>query len=155
MLMLRKLVKRIKGLAYNQFTRHRRHPRDHAEIAARHPHGEGVHAGRGHAAARRRKYAVVERKRQQMALGRQPLEPADGDLGGFAIRARLPLYGGYSVVALGATPTSSSPSCRHFLPATEPAKKAPVATTSTSTDQLVGARMLWKSTTARRANPRP
>jgi len=56
MLVLRKLVKRIKGLAHNQFQRHRRHHGDHAGIAAGYPHRQGIHVGTDHARSHRRQH---------------------------------------------------------------------------------------------------
>ncbi len=56
-----------------------RHPRDHAGIAAGHPHGEGLHPRRHHARAHRRQYRRGGAQRQQDGAGLQPLQPADGN----------------------------------------------------------------------------
>ena len=59
--------------------RQRRHHGDHAGIAAGHPHGEGLHARSGHAAADRREHRGRRAQRQQDGAGLQPLQPADGN----------------------------------------------------------------------------
>src|SRR5947209_13837616 len=61
-------------------------------------------------------------------------------LGGFAVAGCL-LYGGYSVVALGATPGAFFSFMTAFLMATEPAKRLARLNIDLNS-QLVGARML-------------
>ena len=61
-------------------------------------------------------------------------------LGGFAVAGCL-LYGGYSVVALGATPGQFFSFMTAFLMATEPAKRLARLNIDLNS-QLVGARML-------------
>src|SRR5205085_11786275 len=61
-------------------------------------------------------------------------------LGGFAVAGCL-LYGGYSVVALGATPGQFFSFMSAFLLATEPAKRLARPNIDLNS-QLVGARML-------------
>ena len=92
MLVLRKLVKRIKGLALQPVHRHRRHSRDHAGIAAGHPHGEGVHAGRDHARAHRCEHHRRRAQRQQDGAGVEPLEPADGNARRLRGRRRIDVW---------------------------------------------------------------
>ena len=103
MLVLRKLVKRIKGLAHNQFDRHRRYHGNHAGIA----HGiRTVKAFTLEQTMRERideSIAAVERNANKMARVSNRSSPLMETLGGFAIAGGL-MYGGYSVVALGATP---------------------------------------------------
>ncbi len=59
--------------------RHRRHPRDHAGIAAGHSHRQGLHARTDHARADRRQHRGGRAQRQQDGAGLQPLQPADGN----------------------------------------------------------------------------
>ena len=88
--------------------RHRRHPRDHAGIAARHPHREGVHAGRGHAAsASTRTSPSVERNANKMARVANRSNPLMEMLGGFAVAGCL-MYGGYAWSRSARRPASSS-----------------------------------------------
>ena len=84
--------------------RHRRHHGDHAGIAAGHPHREGVHA-RSRPCSERidASIAAVERNANKMARVSNRSSPLMETLGGFAVAGCL-MYGGYSVVALGATP---------------------------------------------------
>ena len=82
MLILRKLVKRIKGLASQPVHRHRRHSGNHAGIAAGHPHRQGVHAGTDHArSASTPSISGGRIQRQQDGAGFQPFQPADGNAG--------------------------------------------------------------------------
>ena len=103
MLILRKLVKRIKGLAFNQFTGNA----DVLEIMQESLQGiRTVKAFTLEATMQRRideSIAVVERNSNKMARVSNRSNPLMETLGGFAVSGCL-LYGGYSVVALGATP---------------------------------------------------
>ena len=66
--------------------------------------------------------AVVERNANKMARVSNRSNPLMEMLGGFAVAGCL-LYGGYSVVALGATPGQFFSFMTAFLLATEPAKR--------------------------------
>src|SRR6266853_1695415 len=103
MLILRKLVKRIKGLALNQFTG----TADILEIMLESLQGiRTVKAFTLEEAMRQRidaSIAAVERNANKMARVFNRSSPLMEMLGGFAVAGGL-LYGGYSVVALGATP---------------------------------------------------
>ncbi len=79
MLVLRKLVKRIKGLAYSQFLGTADILETMQEIAAGHPHRQGVHARTGDARTHQRTYLGRRAQRQQDGARVQPLQPADGD----------------------------------------------------------------------------
>ena len=141
MLLLRKLVKRIKGLAHNQVHRQRRHPGDDAGIAAGHPHREGVHAGRRRCSGSIDEHiAASSSNANKMARVSNRANPLMEMLGGFAVAGCL-LYGGYSVVALGATPGQFFSFMTAFLLATEPAKRLARLNIDLNS-KLVGARML-------------
>src|SRR5207342_2129304 len=103
MLILRKLVKRVKGLAYNQFTG----TADIMETMQESLQGiRTVKAFTLEQAMQRRideNISVVERNANKMARVSNRANPLMETLGGFAVAGCL-LYGGYSVVALGATP---------------------------------------------------
>ena len=83
MLVLRKLVKRIKGLAHNQFTGTADILETMQESAAGHPHRQGVHARADHARAHRRQHRGGRTQRQQDGARVQPFQPADGNAGRF------------------------------------------------------------------------
>ena len=140
MLMLRKLVKRIKGLAYNQFTG----TADILETMQESLQGiRTVKAFTLEEAMQRRideNIAVVERNANKMARVSNRSNPLMETLGGFAVAGCL-LYGGYSVVALGATPGQFFSFMSAFLLATEPAKRLSRLNIDLNS-QLVGARML-------------
>ena len=140
MLMLRKLVKRIKGLAYNQFTG----TADILETMQESLQGiRTVKAFTLEEAMQRRideNIAVVERNANKMARVANRSNPLMEMLGGFAVAGCL-LYGGYSVVALGATPGQFFSFMSAFLLATEPAKRLARLNIDLNS-QLVGARML-------------
>ena len=110
MLVLRKLVKRIKGLAYNQFTG----TADIMETMQESLQGiRTVKAFTLEETMQKRideNIAIVERNANKMARVANRSNPLMEMLGGFAVAGCL-LYGGYSVVALNATPGA-------FLPAT-------------------------------------
>ena len=104
MLILRKLVKRIKGLAHNQFTG----TADIMETMQESLQGirtvkaftlEADHAASASTTTSR----SVERNANKMARVSNRSNPLMEMLGGFAVAGCL-LYGGYSVVAIGATP---------------------------------------------------
>src|SRR5205823_9704748 len=140
MLMLRKLVKRIKGLAYNQFTG----TADILETMQESLQGiRTVKAFTLEETMQRRideNIAIVERNSNKMTRVATRSNPLMEMLGGFAVAGCL-LYGGYSVVALGATPGQFFSFMTAFLMATEPAK--PLARLHLDLNsQLVGARML-------------
>ena len=123
MLVLRKLVKRIKGLAHNQFTG----TADIMETMQESLQGirtvkaftlEADHA----ASASTPDIAAVERNANKMARVSNRSSPLMETLGGFAVAGGL-MYGGYSVVALGATPGQFFSFMTAFLLAYEPAKR--------------------------------
>ncbi len=140
MLVLRKLVKRIKGLAYNQFTG----TADILETMQESLQGiRTVKAFTLEEAMQRRideNIAIVERNSNKMARVSNRSNPLMEMLGGFAVAGCL-LYGGYSVVALGATPGQFFSFMTAFLLATEPAKRLARLNIDLNS-QLVGARML-------------
>lgn len=140
MLVLRKLVKRIKGLAYNQFTG----TADILETMQESLQGiRTVKAFTLEETMRQRideNIAVVERNANKMARVANRSNPLMEMLGGFAVAGCL-LYGGYSVVALGATPGQFFSFMSAFLMATEPAKRLSRLNIDLNS-QLVGARML-------------
>jgi ATP-binding cassette subfamily B protein len=140
MLMLRKLVKRIKGLAYSQFTG----TADILETMQESLQGiRTVKAFTLEETMQRRideNIAVVERNANKMARVANRSNPLMEMLGGFAVAGCL-LYGGYSVVALGATPGQFFSFMSAFLLATEPAKRLSRLNIDLNS-QLVGARML-------------
>lgn len=140
MLILRKLVKRVKGLAYNQFTG----TADIMETMQESLQGiRTVKAFTLEDTMQRRideNIAVVERNANKMARVSNRANPLMETLGGFAVAGCL-LYGGYSVVALGATPGQFFSFMTAFLLATEPAKRLARLNIDLNS-QLVGARML-------------
>jgi ATP-binding cassette, subfamily B, bacterial MsbA len=140
MLMLRKLVKRIKGLAYSQFTG----TADILETMQESLQGiRTVKAFTLEETMQQRideNIAVVERNANKMARVANRSNPLMEMLGGFAVAGCL-LYGGYSVVALGATPGQFFSFMSAFLLATEPAKRLSRLNIDLNS-QLVGARML-------------
>ncbi len=140
MLMLRKLVKRIKGLAYNQFTG----TADIMETMQESLQGiRTVKAFTLEDAMQQRideHIATVENNANKMARVANRSNPLMEMLGGFAVAGCL-LYGGYSVVALGSTPGQFFTFLTAFLMATEPAKRLARLNIDLNS-QLVGARML-------------
>src|ERR1700752_3791544 len=140
MLVMRKLVKRIKGLAHNQFTG----TADILETMQESLQGiRTVKAFTLEQTMQRRideNIAVVERNANKMARVSNRPSPLMEMLGGFAVAGCL-LYGGYSVVALGATPGQFFSFMTAFLMATEPAKRLARLNIDLNS-QLVGARML-------------
>jgi ABC-type multidrug transport system fused ATPase/permease subunit len=140
MLVLRKLVKRIKGLAYNQFTG----TADILETMQESLQGiRTVKAFTLEQTMRERideNIAIVERNANKMARVSNRSSPLMETLGGFAVAGGL-MYGGYSVVALGATPGQFFSFLTAFLMAYEPAKRLARLNIELNSN-LVGARML-------------
>src|SRR6476620_11111128 len=140
MLVLRKLVKRIKGLAFNQFTG----TADILETMQESLQGiRTVKAFTLEDTMQKRideNIAIVERNANKMARVANRSNPLMEMLGGFAVAGCL-LYGGYSVDALGATPGAFFSFMTAFLMATEPAKRLARLNIDLNS-QLVGARML-------------
>ncbi|PAY04421.1 MULTISPECIES: ABC transporter ATP-binding protein [Bradyrhizobium] len=140
MLMLRRLVKRIKGLAYNQFTG----TADIMETMQESLQGiRTVKAFTLEDAMQQRideNISIVERNANKMARVANRSNPLMEMLGGFAVAGCL-MYGGYSVVALGSTPGQFFTFLTAFLMATEPAKRLARLNIDLNS-QLVGARML-------------
>ena len=140
MLLLRKMIKRIKGLAFNQFTG----TADILETMQESLQGiRTVKAFTLEGAMQKRiddDIAAVERNANKMARVSNRANPLMETLGGFAVAGCL-LYGGYSVVALGATPGQFFSFMTAFLMATEPAKRLARLNIDLNS-QLVGARML-------------
>jgi ATP-binding cassette, subfamily B, bacterial MsbA len=140
MLVLRKLVKRIKGLAYHQFTG----TADILETMQESLQGiRTVKAFTLEDAMRARideNIAIVERNANKMARVSNRSNPLMEMLGGFAVAGCL-MYGGYAVVALNATPGQFFSFMTAFLMATEPAKRLARLNIDLNS-QLVGARML-------------
>lgn len=140
MLFLRKMIKRIKGLAYSQFTG----TADILETMQESLQGiRTVKAFTLEEAMQKRiddDITAVERNSNKMARVSNRANPLMETLGGFAVAGCL-LYGGYSVVALGATPGQFFSFMTAFLLATEPAKRLARLNIDLNS-QLVGARML-------------
>ncbi len=140
MLVLRKLVKRIKGLAYNQFVGNA----DILETMQESLQGiRTVKAFTLEQAMRERideHITAVERNANKMARVSNRSSPLMETLGGLAVAGGL-MYGGYSVVALGATPGQFFSFLTAFLMAYEPAKRLARLNIELNSN-LVGARML-------------
>src|SRR5215469_12318665 len=140
MLILSKLVKRIKGLAYNQFL-------GTADILETMQESlQGIRTVKAFTLEQEMRerinahVAAVERNANKMARVSNRSSPLMEMLGGFAVAGCL-LYGGYSVVALGKSPGEFFSFLTAFLMATEPAKKLARLNIDLNS-QLVGARML-------------
>jgi ABC-type multidrug transport system fused ATPase/permease subunit len=140
MLVLRKLVKRIKGLAHNQFTG----TADILETMQESLQGiRTVKAFTLEQTMRERidaSIAAVEGNANKMARVSNRASPLMETLGGFAIAGGL-MYGGYSVVALGATPGQFFSFLTAFLLAYEPAKRLARLNIELNSS-LIGARKL-------------
>ena len=140
MFVLRKLVKRIKGLAYNQFTG----TADIMETMQESLQGiRTVKAFTLEEIMRQRiddSIVAVERNANKMARVSNRSSPLMETLGGFAVAGGL-MYGGYSVVALGATPGQFFTFLAAFLMAYEPAKRLARLNIELNAG-LIGARML-------------
>jgi ABC-type multidrug transport system fused ATPase/permease subunit len=140
MLVLRKLVKRIKGLAHNQFTgtadimetmqESLQGIRTVKAFTLEQTMGERIDAS----------ISAVERNANKMARVSNRSSPLMETLGGFAVAGGL-MYGGYSVVALGATPGQFFSFLTAFLLAYEPAKRLARLNIELNSS-LIGARKL-------------
>jgi len=133
-------VKRIKGLAHNQFTG----TADIMETMQESLQGiRTVKAFNLEETMRERidgSIDAVERNANKMARVSNRSSPLMETLGGFAVAGGL-LYGGYSVVAMGATPGQFFSFLTAFLMAYEPAKRLARLNIELNSN-LVGARML-------------
>jgi len=140
MLVLRKLVKRIKGLAHNQFTG----TADILETMQESLQGiRTVKAFTLEQTMRERidaSITAVERNANKMARVSNRSSPLMETLGGFAVAGGL-MYGGYSVVATGATPGQFFSFLTAFLMAYEPAKRLARLNIELNSN-LIGARKL-------------
>jgi ABC-type multidrug transport system fused ATPase/permease subunit len=140
MLVLRKLVKRIKGLADTQFTG----TADIMETMQESLQGiRTVKAFTLEQTMRERidtSITAVENNANKMARVSNRASPLMETLGGLAIAGGL-MYGGYSVVALGATPGQFFSFLTAFLLAYEPAKRLARLNIELNSS-LIGARKL-------------
>jgi len=140
MLVLRKLVKRIKGLAHTQFTG----TADIMETMQESLQGiRTVKAFTLEQTMRERidaSITAVELNANKMARVSNRSSPLMETLGGLAVAAGL-MYGGYSVVALGATPGQFFSFLTAFLLAYEPAKRLARLNIELNSS-LIGARKL-------------
>lgn len=140
MFVLRKLVKRIKGLAHNQFSG----TADIMETMQESLQGiRTVKAFTLEAAMRERidaSITAVELNANKMARISNRSSPLMETLGGFAIAGGL-MYGGYRVVAMGASPGQFFSFLTAFLLAYEPAKRLARLNIELNSN-LVGARKL-------------
>src|SRR5882724_5250406 len=139
-LVLRTLVKRIKGLAHNQFT-------GTADILETMQESlQGIRTVKAFTLEQTMRdridasIAAVERNANKMARVSNRSSPLMETLGGFAIAGGL-MYGGYSVVAMGATPGQFFSFLTAFLMAYEPAKRLARLNIELNS-YLVGARKL-------------
>jgi ATP-binding cassette subfamily B protein len=140
MLVLRKLVKRIKGLAHNQFT-------GTADILETMQESlQGIRTVKAFTLEQTMRERIdasimaVERNANKMARVSNRASPLMETLGGFAIAGGL-MYGGYSVVAMGATPGQFFSFLTAFLMAYEPAKRLARLNIELNSN-LIGARKL-------------
>jgi ABC-type multidrug transport system fused ATPase/permease subunit len=140
MLVLRKLVKRIKGLAHTQFTG----TADIMETMQESLQGiRTVKAFTLEQTMRERidaSITAVEVNANKMARVSNRSSPLMETLGGLAVAGGL-MYGGYSVVALGATPGQFFSFLTAFLLAYEPAKRLARLNIELNSS-LIGARKL-------------
>ncbi|MDB5654913.1 MAG: transporter, transrane region [Tardiphaga sp.] len=140
MLILRKLVRRIKGLARTQFTG----TADIMETMQESLQGiRTVKAFTLEQTMQERMEAsitAVERNANKMAKVSNRSSPLMETLGGFAIAGSL-MYGGYRVVAMGATPGQFFSFLTAFLLAYEPAKRLARLNIDLNSS-LIGAQML-------------
>jgi len=139
-LFLRKLVKRIRGLAYTQFT-------GTAEIMETMQEAlQGISTVKAFTLENNMRerinenIAAVERNANKMARISNRSSPLMETLGGIAVAGGL-LYGGYTVIALGSTPGQFISFLTAFLMVTEPAKRLARLNIELNSN-LVGARML-------------
>jgi ATP-binding cassette subfamily B protein len=140
MLVLRKLVKRIKGLAHSQFT-------GTADIMETMQESlQGIRTVKAFTLEETMSARIdvsidaVERNANKMARVSNRASPLMETLGGFAIAGAL-VYGGYRVVALGATPGQFFSFLTAFLLAYEPAKRLARLNIELNSN-LIGARKL-------------
>ena len=140
MIVLRKLVKRIKGLAHSQF----HGTADIMETMQESLQGiRTVKAFTLEQTMRERidaSIAAVEQTNNKMARVSNRASPLMETLGGFAIAGAL-MYGGYRVVAMGATPGQFFSFLTAFLLAYEPAKRLARLNIELNSS-LIGARKL-------------
>src|ERR1700756_2575129 len=139
-LVLRKLVKRIKGLAYNQFT-------GTADILETMQESlQGIRTVKAFTLEETMRDRInesiegVERNANKRARVSNRSSPLMETLGGLAVAGGL-MYGGYSVVAQHATPGQFFSFLTAFLMAYEPAKRLARLNIDLNSN-LVGARML-------------
>ena len=140
MVVLRKLVKRIKGLAHSQF-------HGTADIMETMQESlQGIRTVKAFTLERTMReridasIAAVEQTNNKMARVSNRASPLMETLGGFAIAGGL-MYGGYRVVAMGATPGQFFSFLTAFLLAYEPAKRLARLNIELNSS-LIGARKL-------------
>jgi ATP-binding cassette subfamily B protein len=140
MLVLRKLVKRIKGLAHTQFT-------GTADIMETMQESlQGIRTVKAFTLEQTMRARIdasitaVENNANKMARVSNRASPLMETLGGLAVAGGL-MYGGYSVVVLGATPGQFFSFLTAFLLAYEPAKRL-ARLNIESNSSLIGARKL-------------
>jgi ABC-type multidrug transport system fused ATPase/permease subunit len=140
MLVLRKLVRRIKGLAHNQFT-------GTADIMETMQESlQGIRTVKAFTLEQTMRTRIdagisaVENNANKMARVSNRASPLMETLGGLAVAGGL-MYGGYSVVALGATPGQFASFLTAFLLAYEPAKRLARLNIELNSS-LIGARKL-------------
>ena len=140
MLVLRKLVKRIKGLAHSQFA-------GTADIMETMQESlQGIRTVKAFTLEQTMRDRIdasitgVEQNANKMARVSNRSSPLMETLGGFAIAGAL-MYGGYRVVALGATPGQFFSFLTAFLLAYEPAKRLARLNIELNSN-LIGARKL-------------
>ena len=140
MLVLRKLVKRIKGLAHTQFTGTADIMETMQELL------QGIRTVKAFTLEETMRMRIdasitaVELNANKMARVSNRSSPLMETLGGFAVAGGL-MYGGYSVVALGATPGQFFSFLTAFLLAYEPAKRLARLNIELNSS-LIGARKL-------------
>ena len=140
MLVLRKLVRRIKGLAHDQFT-------GTADILETMQESlQGIRTVKAFTLEQTMRdridasIAAVQHNANKMARVSNRSSPLMETLGGFAIAGSL-MYGGYRVVAMGATPGQFFSFLTAFLLAYEPAKRLARLNIELNSS-LIGARKL-------------
>jgi ATP-binding cassette subfamily B protein len=140
MIVLRKLVKRIKGLAHNQFT-------GTADILETMQESlQGIRTVKAFTLEQTMRERIdasiteVQRNADKMARVSNRSTPLMETLGGFAIAGGL-MYGGYRVVAMGASPGQFFSFLTAFLLAYEPAKRLARLNLELNSN-LIGARKL-------------
>ncbi|KPF91541.1 ABC transporter ATP-binding protein [Rhodopseudomonas sp. AAP120] len=150
-LVLRKLVRRVKGLAYSQFA-------GNAEILETMQESlQGIRTVKAFSleqTMRDRIGASIEAVRKnadKMARVSNRSSPLMETLGGFAVAGSL-MYGGYRVVAMGATPGQFFSFLTAFLLAYEPAKRLARLNIDLNSG-LVGARMLLEIVDSPQSEP--